>query len=79
MKPPSSTTSCTALTQAELSRPPAVKYSVMATPPIDDALPARQAGDHVEHRGAGDQLPGKDGQRADRDQHRDQCRGRLAL
>ena len=32
-KPHISTTSCTRLTQAELSRPPAMKYTVMTTPP----------------------------------------------
>src|SRR5207253_2625637 len=35
--PPSFTASCTTLTRAEVSRPPAAKYTMMTPPPIDPA------------------------------------------
>ena len=39
-KPPSKTTNCKALTHAELNNPPAVKYTVMAMPPM--AMPCHR-------------------------------------
>ena len=36
MKPSTSTTSCTALTQTEVSSPPAVKYTVTTMPPMTE-------------------------------------------
>ena len=39
--PPSFTASCTTLTRAEVSRPPAAKYTMMTPPPIAHPTAAR--------------------------------------
>ena len=61
------TNSCTALTHAELSSPPAVKYSVIATPPM--STPCHLGpGDDLQHRCPGDQLAREQHQCPDREQ-----------
>ena len=46
-KPASFTASCTTFTHADVSRPPAVKYTVMTPPPIEAPDRLRHAGDDV--------------------------------
>ena len=72
-KPPIRTTSCKALTQAELSNAAGGEVHRHRDAADGNTLPSRQSGHHFEHRGSRDQLPGQHRQRADRNQDRDQA------
>ena len=64
------TVSCTTLTHADVSSPPAAKYTVITTPPIGAADRLGNSGDDVQDPAEADQLRREDEERADPEQHR---------